>query len=458
MSILSEAYTLEQFKALFSILDDATVENLYNVFIDREPISGFSNSIKRTEILYSRQYNDLIRDESVQYDAMVTDYIEGLTNSKLQKGGSDKETIEYNSGETTEYNSGLANVKTGATARTIEGSKSKVQNGSRTLTKDGSIIEAKSGVEKTTESGADSIVKSGVETLGISGSHTLEREGTETHSRDISTSNTRSGGETKTTNGGYSDSKKNSAVRKSNPMSIEYAAEVDTTASSDGGGSLAYPNMSSTWNTADEQNAGREVNNREYNNLAENTIYNDVADAGTDKGDFDKLEYTNRKDVDTYTDYQEQTKYGADGDARSDTTNYGKVVTVDYDGETNGDLTIHTGPKKETKYDGYKENEVFNNIEEKETYDGYKENEAYESITDTSSKTGNDSKTHNGSDARTTEYGATESTKETNRYSGRRGFSPAELLAKSREYILGTDAFKWLYFKFDRCFEWEVNI
>lgn len=80
--LLMDTYTKEAFEKLIPEVDTATADNLYDYFADRTPIDNFERYIHITTLEYIQQYNMMLRDESVSYDAMVTDYIERLTKSK----------------------------------------------------------------------------------------------------------------------------------------------------------------------------------------------------------------------------------------------------------------------------------------------------------------------------------------------------------------------------------------
>lgn len=103
--MLTDDYTLEQFKELFEETDEATINDLYSFYSYRTPCDNFSHFIKQTELMYVKQYNKLLRDENVTYDAMVSDYMERLViddrsgNSSRTGTGTNTETT---TGGTTE--------------------------------------------------------------------------------------------------------------------------------------------------------------------------------------------------------------------------------------------------------------------------------------------------------------------------------------------------------------------
>lgn len=121
MSTLKEDYTLEQFKDLFSQTDEATIEDLYSFYGYRTPISDpipFSLAITQTELIYTSRYKKLLRDESVTYDAMVTDYMERLVtdertgkSAKTGTGGVTEETTTGSTETGTNQNTTTNNLK-----------------------------------------------------------------------------------------------------------------------------------------------------------------------------------------------------------------------------------------------------------------------------------------------------------------------------------------------------------
>lgn len=125
MATLGKTYTLEDFAKLFTLTDEATISSLYTEFLDRDPKdNNFALYIKQTEQKYYPQYNKLVRDESVQYDAMVTDYMErqikhNMTASKSAKGSnSGSGTITAETSEQGEN----GNTRTLNTENSVEGS------------------------------------------------------------------------------------------------------------------------------------------------------------------------------------------------------------------------------------------------------------------------------------------------------------------------------------------------
>lgn len=86
--MLTEDYTQEQFKALFSKTDEATIEDLYSYFSYRDPTDNFAHFITQTELYFYDQYARLLRDEHVTYDAMVTDYMERYVKNTVDKTSS----------------------------------------------------------------------------------------------------------------------------------------------------------------------------------------------------------------------------------------------------------------------------------------------------------------------------------------------------------------------------------
>lgn len=96
---LMDVYTKDEFEKLIPEVDKATADNLYDYFADRTPIDNFARYMHITTVEYIDQYNMMLRDESVTYDAMVTDYIERLTKNKTS--GKDTSHEETTGGKTT---------------------------------------------------------------------------------------------------------------------------------------------------------------------------------------------------------------------------------------------------------------------------------------------------------------------------------------------------------------------
>lgn len=91
MSTLQETYTAEQFAAITDRLDDNTLADLYSYFGQREPVPNFTYHLQRQAILYGGQYAKMLRDESVEYDAMVTDYLEAQHKEEIKQNNSGTE-------------------------------------------------------------------------------------------------------------------------------------------------------------------------------------------------------------------------------------------------------------------------------------------------------------------------------------------------------------------------------
>lgn len=413
---LIQQYTKTEFEKLFSMLDTATVDDLWHVFAKRIPIDDFEYYITRTEILYQRQYKALLRDESVEYDAMVTDYIEHIDHNEntttAKDSGTDSKKSEYNTTNKTAYDTTQATEKSG---------KEYMHYGKVDTT-------TQTGSESTTRTGSETLEKAGTETHSQSLTDTLTKTGSENRDTGSTNTDTHEGPDTKITTGGYHDDHDTATVEKTNPMSISYSGTALNTENG-----TAFPNLSSNWDTADRQTATHDGTHRIYdtNGLQEDQTYGKrtIEDSGHDNltfserkdttehtGDTDKLTYTDRSDTTTYNNLRDLTEYND----RIDTV---ETSGADYKEYGQGDLDH---PLDETKH------------------------------------TGTDTLTHTGTDTDTTTYGKTtetNATSKTNSYeTGRHGYSPAELLDKSRTYILGTDAFRWLVSKFDRCFEWEVEL
>lgn len=288
--MLKDTYTLDEFKKLFSIADEATIEDLYLIFGNRDPIEDFPHYISKTERLYNRQYVKLLRDESVEYDAMVTDYMERLT--------------------------------TGTT----------------------------SGTTSDTETGTSEMKRDG------SDSTTLTHNTTNTHTGENSGTTTATG-KTTTDEHGTDDTdttRDTQGLSKSNPFSNTYNSQTGS-----------FPSLN--WDASDTQNETKETGSS--NETTANNSETDTSSSTNDSG------------TESSTDKQ----------------------------------------------------------------------------TGTDSTSGTSSTTDKGTTS-TSKTGSTNTTdRHTDRYSGRHGYSAPELLAKSRDYILGTDAFRWLVAKFDRCFEWGIG-
>lgn len=87
MKTLQELYTADEFAKLVPEIDEATAANLYSYFGDRIPVTGFPHYVHMKMLLYADQYIRMQRDESVKYDAMVTDYLEAKYTDKTDKSG-----------------------------------------------------------------------------------------------------------------------------------------------------------------------------------------------------------------------------------------------------------------------------------------------------------------------------------------------------------------------------------
>lgn len=121
--MLTDDYTLEQFKELFEETDEATISDLYSFYSYRTPCDNFPHFIRQTELMFVNQYNKLLRDENVTYDAMVSDYMERLViddrsgNSSRTGTGTNTETT---TGGTTE-NGTAENTRTDDLKQDTEG-------------------------------------------------------------------------------------------------------------------------------------------------------------------------------------------------------------------------------------------------------------------------------------------------------------------------------------------------
>lgn len=121
--ILSGDYTAEQFAALFVNTDEATVSNLYEFYKYRTPCDNFPHFIRQTEILFASQYKKLLRDESVTYDAMVSEYMERLVvddrSGKNSRSGTGTTTEKTTGGMTEKGTS--ENIRTDNLQQNTEG-------------------------------------------------------------------------------------------------------------------------------------------------------------------------------------------------------------------------------------------------------------------------------------------------------------------------------------------------
>lgn len=145
MSTLAEKYTAEQFRELLPDMDEATNRDLYTFFQYRELKDNSQFFFWQVWRIYGEQYNRQLRDESVNYDAMVTEYLERETRGKtdgtetgnnsgtVSKTGENNETHgrdtnstrntarDINTTETTEGNSTDSGQNDGHTTETTEG-------------------------------------------------------------------------------------------------------------------------------------------------------------------------------------------------------------------------------------------------------------------------------------------------------------------------------------------------
>lgn len=102
MSTLENTYTAAEFTAMVPEIDEATAAGLYSYFSDRYPVDGFSHFMHQKMLLYSDQYIRMQRDESVKYDAMVTDYLEARysDHNTTEGTGTDKAESSGTTGRT----------------------------------------------------------------------------------------------------------------------------------------------------------------------------------------------------------------------------------------------------------------------------------------------------------------------------------------------------------------------
>lgn len=94
MTSVLDTYTKDEFVKLFSLIDEATAANLYDYFKYRDVKPNLPHFLHQKELLYAEQYKKLLRDESVTYDAMVTDYIERLTTRKEDTSQTSSQTTD----------------------------------------------------------------------------------------------------------------------------------------------------------------------------------------------------------------------------------------------------------------------------------------------------------------------------------------------------------------------------
>lgn len=120
MTALINSYTKQEFTSLIPEIDEATAGDLYDFFQYRDTKENFAHFLHQTALLYSLQYSRLLRDESVQYDAMVTDYIERLTTRKTDTTGT---TAATTSETTTEKTTGTTTTTDRHTGSLINDSK-----------------------------------------------------------------------------------------------------------------------------------------------------------------------------------------------------------------------------------------------------------------------------------------------------------------------------------------------
>lgn len=334
--MLLDEYTKEQFESFIPEIDTATADDLYEYFSYREPIANFQHFLKQTSRTYGDQYVRMLRDESVQYDAMVNEYIERLTKGKTT--------------DTTETK-GTTNETTGATGK---------------ITNSGTNTTIRDTSGNTTETPNTTTV----EDVNSSTSGTRNNTGTQTNA-----SNSNNKEDTSETNS-------NRQLNKTNPMSITYDETMGT------GFAGEYVGMPTKlpWATADAQAQG------DHTGVSSNTTQGH--------------EDTTRTD-----DLAEATSQSGTGKT---TTAVSGTNSTDVKGKETTTENLGSGSTSTTD------------------------------ATKTGSNSG--STTSNGT------------TRTTDQYTGRHGASAAELLQKSRDYILLMKSFQWLCEKFNPCFEWLVEV
>lgn len=339
--MLINDYTEDQFIALIPSVDEATARNLYSYFKCRDPIDNFEHYLNQTALTYNDQYVRMLRDESVEYDAMVTDYIERLTKGKTTATSTKKTTGTSNGSDGTLIADGGSNqTVVDNTGKTIE---------TPDLTAVEDVSSSSNGSRKNT--------------------------GTQDTVNNI----------TKT--GSNSSHAGSVGLVKTNPMAVVNSAtwsiSGDQQASVLSGAGMP---TKLDWSAADTQqqtsnsDAGTTSENTEDSTARTDDLTETTSDSGTGK--------TTTKNTGTNT---------------TDTT--GKQTTVETLGATRNSTMTRSG------------------------------------------STSND---ESGSESSTT--------RNTDRYTGRHGFAPAELLEKSRDYILLMKSFAWFCGKFNHCFVWTVEL
>lgn len=235
---LMDDYTEQQFQALFSLTDEATAADLYSFFKYRTPLDNFSHFITQTELLFWNQYSRLLRDERVQYDAMVTDYLERLLTSN-------------GSGSTT-------------TARTETKTESATHNSNRYVTK------------STTRT--DDLTET---STGESG---------DTRTDNLTTETTGTSGETSSGSSSDTGTEKTRGVERTTPQAISYASNAgdvpdldwstpdsqsqsatDTTGAHTESGNRSVTSSGTTTNTGTVQTTGTTNGTRKNSGTIETT-------------------------------------------------------------------------------------------------------------------------------------------------------------------------------------------
>lgn len=340
--MLSTEYTKEEFEALIPEIDTATADNLYSYFSLRTPVDNFAAYAHQTALTYADQYARLLRDESVEYDAMVTDYIERLTKGKTTEDLSKTTTGSGSKTDTTTTKNGGDDVTvTDTTGNTVETPETVITEDSSSST-NGS--RKNTGTQDTSGTGSEN-------TTG------------------------------KSQNGDV-------GLLKTNPMQITYSVfrvSSDGSAATQTSHAIGMPDKLD-WSSADSQ---------------QQTFHSDESD-GT----------KSTTDSQTRTDNLTETTSDS-GTGKVTTTNSGKNTT-----DTTGKQTV-------TRTLGA-------------------------TVDTTTTGSDNSNQVENGSN--------TSTSRTTDRYTGRHGYSPAELLQKSRDYILLMKSFRWLCEKFNHCFVWTVEL
>lgn len=173
MPMLCELYTLEEFIANCCAsemyLDEATETALYNYFSFRKvgdnqevmrkdgtSVTLFEAYFKRTLVMYAKQYLDLLRVQTIEFDPMVTNYLERLVNnvrSNAQSKNTEVSNVSTgNTGSTTKTTDSRKGNETGNRHSEDVGNHNvTTDNDTTTVTSDSGTVQSSSKTDRDTK-------------------------------------------------------------------------------------------------------------------------------------------------------------------------------------------------------------------------------------------------------------------------------------------------------------------